>query len=210
MSSRPTNTNPAQLPIQAQLIHLRNILSTNPTLVEVLTRAASLRLPNWYLAAGALSQTIWNHVSSLPPETGINDYDLVYYDASHLSYEAEDVFIQAGKKLFADIPVEVEIRNQARAHLWYEKRFGLACPAHKSVEDGIDAWISTSAMLGVRLDENGEWIIYAPRGLSDFFNMIVRPNPAYAKKENYDKKVQRWKAIWKGVRAEPWPENERK
>ncbi|KAI0376148.1 DUF925-domain-containing protein [Hypomontagnella monticulosa] len=198
--------NPAQLPLQAQLVHLRNVLSTNRTLVEVLTRAASLNLPNWYLAAGALSQTIWNNVSSLPPETGIHDYDLVYFDASDLSYEAEDVFIQAGKKLFADIPVEVEIRNQARVHLWYEKKFGAKRPANKCVEDGIDSWMSTSAMLGVRLDENGEWLFYAPRGLSDFFNMVVRPNPAYGKKENYDTKVERWKAIWKGLQAEPWPE----
>jgi hypothetical protein len=182
----------------------------NPTLVLVLTRAASLNLPNWYLAAGALSQTIWNNVSSLPPETGIHDYDLVYYDASDLSYEAEDIVIQAGKRLFADISVEVEIRNQARVHLWYEKRFGLACPAHQSVEDGIDSWISTSAMLGVRLEENGEWIFYAPRGLSDFFNMVVRPNTAFAKRENYEKKVERWRAIWRGLKVEAWPENESK
>lgn len=200
--------NPAQLPIQSQLVHLRNVLSLNPTLVLVLTRAASLNLPNWYLAAGALSQTIWNNVSSLPPETGIHDYDLVYYDASDLSYEAEDVVIQAGKRLFADIPVEVEIRNQARVHLWYEKKFGLARPANQSVEDGIDSWISTSAMLGVRLDEHGEWIFYAPRGLSDFFNMVVRPNTAFAKRENYEKKVERWRAIWSGLKVEAWPENQ--
>ncbi|KAL7961519.1 hypothetical protein V8C34DRAFT_14471 [Trichoderma compactum] len=130
---------PAQLPLHLQLLHLRNVLSMNPTLVLVLTRAASLDLPNWYLAAGAPSQTIWNNVSSLPPETGIHDYHLVYHDASDLSYEAEDVVIQAGKRLFADIPVEVEIRNQARVHSWYEKKFGLARPANQSVEDGIDS-----------------------------------------------------------------------
>lgn len=53
----------------------------------MLNRAAILNLPNWYLAAGALSQTIWNKLSSLPPDTGISDYDLVYFDDSNLSYE---------------------------------------------------------------------------------------------------------------------------
>ncbi|CAI4215988.1 unnamed protein product [Parascedosporium putredinis] len=138
---------PAQLPVRLQLDHLRLVLSTNPTLVEVLKRAATLNLPQWYVAAGAVSQTIWNHVSSLPPETGIHDYDLVFYDASDLSYEAEDA---------------------ARVHLWYEERFGIACPVHQSVEDGIDSWMTTSAMIGVRLERDGEWTVYAPRGLSDF------------------------------------------
>ena len=149
----------------------------------MLTRAAILNLPNWYLAGGALSQTIWNSVSKFPPETGIRDYDLVYYDASDPSYEAEDLAIQAGKRHFADIAVEVEIRNQARVHLWYEKKHGIPCGPHASVEAGIDTWISTSAMLGVRLDRMGEWIVYAPRGLSDFFNMVVRPNPVLGKRD---------------------------
>ncbi|KAI9154911.1 hypothetical protein HJFPF1_07471 [Paramyrothecium foliicola] len=183
-----------------------SILSTNTALVRVLERAASLNLPNWYLATGALSQTIWNHVSSLPPDTGIHDYDLVYHDASNLSYEAEDAVIQAGKALFADIPVEVEIRNQARVHLWYEKRFSLRCPAHESVEAGIDSWISTSAMVGVRLEKDGSWSLYAPRGLSDFYNMVVRPNPVLGKKEAFEKKVARWRSIWKNIEVEAWEE----
>ncbi|OAL38883.1 hypothetical protein AYO20_01634 [Fonsecaea nubica] len=173
--------------------------------MTVLTRAAALNLPNWYLAGGAVSQTIWNTVSKLPPETGILDYDLVYYENSDLSYEAEDLAIQAGKRYFADVPVEVEIRNQARVHLWYEQKYGVTCEPHASVEAGIDTWISTSAMLGVRIDEAGEWIVYAPRGLSDFFNMVVRPNPVLGTREAYDKKVNRWTTIWPKLVAEPWP-----
>ncbi|KAG3192524.1 hypothetical protein PC129_g25046, partial [Phytophthora cactorum] len=188
--------NPAQLPLHLQLTHLRDVLGTNKTLLEVLNRAATLNLPNWYLAAGALSQTIWNKASSLPADTGINDYDLVYFDDSDLSYEAEDVHIQAGKKLFGDLSADVEIRNQARVHLWYEKKHGVPCPAHESVEAGIDSWISTSAILGVRLEEDGSWSVYAPRGLSDFFNMVVKPNVAVGTGEVYEKKTRRWKAIW--------------
>lgn len=197
----------AQLPLDQQLIQLRKSLETNETLIEVLRRAQTLNLPNWYLAAGSLSQTIWNHVSSLPPETGINDYDLVYYDSSDLSYEAEDKYIQAGKKLFEGLRADVEIRNQARVHLWYAKKHGVPCPAHTSVEAGIDSWISTAAMLGVRLEENGAWSVYAPRGLSDFFNMVVRPNPVLGSRAAYDKKATRWKGVWSGLQVEPWPDH---
>lgn len=198
--------NPAQLPLKLQLIHLQKVLVTNHTLSLILQRAATLKLPNWYLAAGALSQTIWNVESSLAPDTGIDDYDLVYYDDSDLSYEAEDKVIQEGKRLFADVPVEVQIRNQARVHIWYSEKHHVTCPPHKSVEAGIDTFISTSAILGVRLEADGEWTVYAPRGLSDFFNMIVRPNTILGKKETYEKKVARWTAIWKRLVIEPWPE----
>lgn len=196
---------PGQLPLHRQISLVREILSSNPTLLTVLTRTGTLNLPHWYLAGGAISQTIWNSVSGLPAQTGIRDYDLVYFDASDLSYEAEDSVIQTGKRLFADIDVEIEIRNQARVHLWFEKKFGLQCHPHMSVEAGIDTWISTSAMVGVRLDQDGEWILYAPRGLSDFFNMVVRPNPMLGNREVYEKKVERWKAIWPNLKAEPWP-----
>ncbi|KUJ14511.1 DUF925-domain-containing protein [Mollisia scopiformis] len=103
--------NPAQLPLNQQLVYLRSLLTRNKTLITVLTRAPALNLPNWYLTAGAVSQTIWNAVSSLLPDTGIDDYDLVYHDSSDLSYEAEGKVIQAGRLLFDNLPVKVEIRN---------------------------------------------------------------------------------------------------
>ncbi|KAF3354385.1 hypothetical protein VDGD_03338 [Verticillium dahliae] len=195
----------AQLPLHLQLTHLREVLSTNPTLVAVINRAALLGLPNWYLAAGSLSQTIWNNVSGMPSDTGISDYDLVYHDASDLSYDAEDKRIQAGRALFADLGVDVEIRNQARVHLWYEQKHGVPCPPHGSTEAGIDSWISTSAMLGVRLESDGQWTVYAPRGLSDFFNMVARPNAVLGTREAYEKKARRWKGIWPKLQVEPWP-----
>lgn len=199
--------NPAQLPLDQQLTQLRAILCTNTTLVTVLTRAATLGLPNWYLAAGAVSQTVWNHMSGLPPDTGIADYDLIYHDDGDVSWDAEDRHIQRAAALFADLPhVDVEVRNQARVHLWYEKKYGIPCAPHASVEAGIDTWISTSAMIGIRLDGE-EWSVYAPRGLSDFFNMVARPNTALGRKQEYDKKAARWKGIWDKLTVEPWPTN---
>ncbi|KAI8261754.1 hypothetical protein K4K53_000170 [Colletotrichum sp. SAR 10_77] len=172
------------------------------------SKGLSLNLPNWYLAAGAVSQTIWNHMSGLPATTGIHDYDLVYFDDTDLSWAAEDAAIQRGRTLFADIPAEVEIRNQARVHLWYEAKFGAPCPRHESVEAGIDSWIATSAMIGVRVEADGEWRVYAPRGLSDFFNMVVRPNPQVGVREKYEEKARRWLGIWTGLTVMPWVEKE--
>jgi hypothetical protein len=57
--------------------------------------AAALDLPGWYLVAGCLYQTVWNVATGQPPEAGILDYDLAYFDDSDRSWEAEDTVIQA-------------------------------------------------------------------------------------------------------------------
>ncbi|KAK9440172.1 hypothetical protein VB005_04793 [Metarhizium brunneum] len=201
--------NPAHLPIHDQLDHFKAAVSTNKTLLTVLSRTPSLNLPNWYLAGGAVSQTIWNYMSGLPPEHGIQDYDLVYHDPSDLSYEAEDAVIQRGKTLFADVPVPVEIRNQARVHLWYGPKYGIPCPEHKSTESAIEQWLTTSAMVGIRArddddDDDGKWHVYAPRGFSDFFNLVVRPHQELGTREAYEKKVSRWKGKWDKLVVIPW------
>jgi Nucleotidyltransferase len=114
-----------QLPIDEQDAYFRQVLRRNRTLTEVLTRAAAMGLPGWYLVAGCLYQTVWNVVTGQPPEAGILDYDLAYCDASDLSWDAEDAVIRAGNQVFAGLPAPVQIRNQARVHLWYEPKFGI-------------------------------------------------------------------------------------
>ena len=196
--------NAGQLPIDEQLTHFRSAIGRNKTLITVLNRAATMKLPGWYLAAGAITQTVWNVATNRAPERGINDYDLIYCDASDLSWEAENTVIQAGRKLFAGIPIDVEIRNQARVHLWYEKRFGVPCPQHRSSEAAIDMWGTNSALIGIRLLDNGQWKIYAPWGLSDMFNLVVRPNQRIMTGEVYHKKLARWQVLWPELTVIPW------
>jgi len=195
-----------RLPIDEQLEHFQAALSSNRTLTEVLARAADMGLWGWYLVAGCLYQTIWNVVTSQPPETGILDYDLGYFDASDLSWQAEDAVIQTGNKIFAGLPVPVQIRNQARVHLWYEKRFGVPCPPHESTEAAIDTFEATTACLGIRIQNDGRWRIYAPHGFADAFNLVVRPNPVLAPRQVYEAKTARWRRQWPSLTVLPWPE----
>ena len=194
-----------RLPIDEQLDHFRATLRANTTLMRVLDLAAGLDLPGWYLLAGCLYQTVWNVVAGEPPESGILDYDLGYFDPSDLSWEAEDAVIRAGNKVFAGLAVPVQIRNQARVHLWYEQKFGLPCPVHASSEAAIDTYEATVACLGVRLDSGGRWRIYAPYGLSDVFNLVIRPNPVLATRDVYEAKTARWTGQWPGLTVLPWP-----
>ena len=126
-----------RLPINEQVEHFRAALSRNRTLTEVLDKAAEMELPGWYLTAGCLYQTVWNVVTGQPPEAGILDYDLAYCDPTDLSWDAEDAVIRAGSKIFGHLLAPVQIRNQARVHLWYEQKVRRALPC-ASVHRGGD------------------------------------------------------------------------
>jgi uncharacterized protein len=195
-----------QLPIEQQLAHLRGALRRNRTLTEVLARAARMDLPSWYLVAGCLYQTVWNVVTGQPPDAGILDYDLAYFDDSDLSWDAEDAVIKDGDEIFAGLPAPVQIRNQARVHLWYEPKFGVPCPPHTSTEAAIDTFEATASCLGVRREPSERWRIYAPYGLADVFNLVVRPNPVLAPRHVYQAKAARWRQQWPGLTVLPWPE----
>ena len=194
-----------QLPLDEQMNCLRAALDLNRTLGEVLSGAAAMNLPGWYLVAGCLYQTVWNVITGQPPEAGILDYDLVYFDASDLSWEAEDAVIRAGNEVFAGLAAPVQIRNQARVHLWYAQKFGTPCPPHDSTEAAIDTFEATNACLGVRLEPGDRWRVYAPHGLGDVFNLVVRPNPVLAPRHVYQAKTTRWQREWPSLSVLPWP-----
>ncbi|WP_329273394.1 nucleotidyltransferase family protein [Streptomyces sp. NBC_01451] len=194
-----------RLPLDEQLGSLREVLSRNDILVEVLARTATLDLPGWYLTAGCLFQTVWNVATARPPTHGIKDYDVFYFDDGDLSWAAEDRAIQAGRKVFAGLPAEVEIRNEARVHLWYEEKFGVPCPPYPSTEAAIDSFAATTCCLGVRLERDGRWRVYAPHGLSDVFNLVVRPNPVLAPRAVYEAKASRWREQWPELTVLDWP-----
>ncbi|GAA3833705.1 nucleotidyltransferase family protein [Streptomyces chiangmaiensis] len=195
----------SRLPLDQQLDSLHAVLSRNDVLTEVLARTATLSLPGWYVAAGCLFQTVWNVVTERPPTSGIKDYDVIYFDDRDLSWEAEDAVIKTGREVFADLPADVEIRNEARVHLWYEDKFGVPCPPFDSSEAAIDSFAATTCCLGVRVETDGRWRVYAPHGLSDMFNLVLRPNPTLAPRSVYETKAARWHEQWPELRVMDWP-----
>jgi hypothetical protein len=175
----------------------------NPLVAEVLARAEALDLPDWYLAAGCLYQTVWNVLDGHDPTRGIADYDLIYFDDRDLSWEAEDRVIQRGASAFADLPAVVEVRNQARVHLWYEDHFGVPCPALRSSADAVDRYAAHACQVAMRLVA-GRYEVYAPSGFDDVFDLVLRPNPVIAPREVYEAKAARWATLWPRLEVHPW------
>jgi len=188
--------------LRTQVKYFKKIMEQNEAIKTILRLTSNLYMPNWYLGAGCIAQTIWNRLHGFDLNYGIKDYDLVYYDSSDLSDEKEGSYIQKGKELFGDIPVQ--IKNEARVHLWYEKHFGYPIKPYQSVEDAINSWPTTATCIAIKYDNQHQFIIYAPYGLNDLFGMIVRPNKTQITKEIFLKKVERWKKIWHNLRIIPW------
>jgi hypothetical protein len=170
----------------------------------VLERARALDLPGWYVAAGAVYQTVWNGLTGRPPDAGIRDYDLPYHDPSDLSWEAEDAVIRRAAEAFAGTGAEVEARNQARVHLWYEEKFGVYCPPHASTEAAIATFPAVACCIGVRLEAGGRLRFHAPYGYDDLLGLIVRPNRVLAPREVYEAKAARWSREWPQLAVLPW------
>jgi uncharacterized protein len=197
----------AQLPVDEQLRSFEAMIACNPLVDSVLDRAAALALPAWYLTAGCLFQTVWNALHGLAPTHGIRDYDLFYCDDSDTSWEAEDRVIRHCAEAFGDLGAPVEVRNQARVHLWYPDRFGVAVDPLRTCEDGIDTFAMTTCCVATRRVD-GRLRTYAPHGFADLYNLVLRPNPVRASQAVYEKKARRWLSLWPDLQLLPWPSDQ--
>jgi hypothetical protein len=173
------------------------IVRASPRLMRVLEGARDLGLPDWRIVSGAIYQTVWNALTGRDPDHGIRDYDLFYFDSSDLSYEAEDLVIRAAARAFpADLAPLVEVRNQARVHLWFEDHFGEPYAPLGCSDEAIDRFVAPTFAVGVRLERDGRLDVTAPFGLEDVFAMRIRPNPNRPAARDWAKVVDRAKARW--------------
>lgn len=180
------------------------IVAADPDLMALLRTLRSLDLPPWRITAGCLYQTVWNVLTGRPRWTGIKDVDVVYFDDSDLSWEAEDRVIRRVQAALPPLPAPVEVRNQARVHLWFEARFGSPYPPLRHVDDGLVRYAAVVHAVSVRLEADGTIDVAAPFGLADVFDMVIRPNPAFDNAPSFTEKAARAKAIWPEVRVIPW------
>jgi hypothetical protein len=192
------------LDFEKQRAILIDILKADTLTRSVLQRARDFDLADWMIVSGAIYNTVWNSLTGKPSGYGIKDVDLFYFDASDLSWEAEDVVIKAGETHFAELPVAVEIRNQARVHLWYPERFGRQCPAYRSSSHSLSYFSSKTHAVGVRLAGTGEFEVTAPFGLDDIFSFRIVPNRVIDNRATHEEKAARAKQRWPEISVVPW------
>jgi len=148
----------------------------NPNNRVILERLPGLGLPDAWLVAGCLFQTVWNLQAGRSPAAGIKDYDLFYFDATDLSEQAESAVSARVDACFGDLGIVVEAKNQARVHTWYPQWFGRSYPALTSARAGIDRFLVPCTCVGLRDASGAPTSMYAPYGLDDLYRGVLRPN----------------------------------
>jgi uncharacterized protein len=167
----------------------------NPVNEAIADELFRMALPDAWIVSGCLVQTAWNVQTMRAPDYGIADYDVFYFDPD-TSWQAEDAVIRKLQGRLARLDVKVEVRNQARVHLWYPEKHGLPYPAVHSSAQGIDRFLTKNTQVGIRRTPGGH-DVYAPNGFDDIAEMVVRPNrtPNFSA-ANYEAKASRWKTLW--------------
>lgn len=180
------------------------LVQDDPDIAAMLAAMSTFDAPDLWLVSGALFQTVWNALDGRPRGHGIVDYDLFYFDED-ASEEAEDRWIQRAKTHFAFAPREVQLRNQARVHIWYTKKFAIAYPQLHTSCDGVRQFLMPACMVAVRPKPQGGLELFAPLGLDDIFDRIIRPNPLWQgpPRAEYLVKAKRYMRDWPSLRFAP-------
>jgi hypothetical protein len=194
----------AHLPLAHQVRALESIVRSNPIVAGVLDRLPMLDLGSWYIGAGGVAGTVWNHLHGFAPAHAIKDYDIVYFDAEDLGAAAEKAVEAQVTELLGATGAAIDVTNEARVHTWYEQRFGRPLSPYRSVEHAIATWPTTAGSIGVRC-EGAEFVVCAPFGLADLFAMVVRANTTLVDEPVYRAKAERWQQTWPRLTALPWP-----
>ena len=177
------------------------MIRDEPVLMEVLRGIADL--PEGLLVAGAIYNMAWNRLTGRAPLADIADIDVFYFEPTDIGYEAEDTVIRRLEARFSHLPLPVQVRNQARVHLWFEAKFGAPFTPLSSAAQMLERYASKTHSVGARL-VNGEIDLIAPFGLDDIFSFRVVPNHALDNRATHDRKAARLKAVWPQLTVVPW------
>ena len=156
---------------------LEDIVRRSEPLMRVLTTIRELDPPDWLVFSGAIYQRVLNELTGRPLDYGIRDYDVGYFDPD-ISWDAEDRVIRRVAAAF-EPPLRqmVEVRNQARVHVWFEGKFGETYAPLSRTAEALERFVSATFAVGVRLEHDDCLKVVAPFGLDDLFALRMRPNP---------------------------------
>lgn len=172
---------------------LTELISSNSVILTVIDAISNI--PNAWVGAGIIFQNLWNALHQFPLNSYVKDVDVLYFDSSNLTWEAENSYIKLINDRLKNISIPVDIKNIARVHLWYKDKFNIEKQPYQSVEESISTWPVIGACMAIRkVYDQIEFC--APYGFQDSFAMRVRPNKVLVNKDIYDKKALYWKKQW--------------
>lgn len=146
-------------------------------MMQALKVAKTCNLPNWFIGAGFVRDTIWNIQHGITLDYKYKDLDLGYFDHTNMS-EKSDIALSFSLKEKFD--VNWEIVNQAYAHKYNNVE------PYKSATDGLAHWVKTATCVAATLDKNDNVKIIAPWGVDDLLNLKLRIAPCHTGNKFYE------------------------
>lgn len=173
---------------------LFEIAKNDPYMLSVLAAVETLHLHDCWVAAGFIRNKVWDNQDN--KTTPINDIDVIYFDSSDTSLEAEKVLEETLAHVMTGQPWSV--KNQARMH--FKNEFD----HFNSSYDGVAHFPETPTAVAMKIHK-GVLQVMAPYGLEDLFRKVVRPTPFFQINEKKHSiyrermKMKKWNDIWSNL-----------
>ena len=169
----------------------------NPDMMAILTIIRDLGLKDSWLAAGSVRNFIWNLLSDRPSFDRETDVDVIFFDPDMSCEET----LSLEKKLREDFPqYQWELKNQVYMH-----QHSPHTSPYTSSRDAMSRYPERCTAVGLRLNKESDFELYAPYGLEDILNFQVRTTPHFLENEDRMKLYQtrlskkNWQEKWKNL-----------
>lgn len=168
------------------------LVSSDTARMQALTAVASLKLPDWLIAAGFVRNAIWDHM--FDTKTSVRDVDVIYYCADDLS-PLRDRLIE--EHLQTLLPMPWSVKNQARMH------FKNGDAPYSNTLDAMSYWPEKQTCIGIRIAENGDMELQHCFPLSLQFNERIDRNPKRSM-DVFNKRIETkgWLVAWPQLKVE--------
>ncbi|HZG87833.1 nucleotidyltransferase family protein [Paenibacillus sp.] len=172
---------------------LIEIMLMNPRSVRDLEAVKSLKLKNWFIAAGYVRNQVWDYLHNNKETLIFEDVDIIYYEASDITEGTDKKYEEQLRAINSNL--NWSVKNQARMH------FRNNHEPYLSLDDAMKRWPETDTAVGIKLTDQGRIEVIAPHGLEDLFELKLRQSKycddrSIFMKRIYDKKwLDRWKQL---------------
>lgn len=192
------NTQRIRIPPAEREATLRTLLLADPDVRTTIQAAIVVNLPSWAIGGGVVRDVVWDFIFQSQGRTSHNDIDLVYFDTD-LSESKEIQCEEAVQRRCGD--ARVQVRNQARVHLWYERKFGHRIDQVADIEDAVSRFPETCTSVAITGTSIDALHVLAPCGLDDLFDGVLRRNPRQVTIDYFQERLaakqldERWPGI---------------
>lgn len=170
---------------------LISIVQADAWMIEILKITRDLQLKDSWIGAGFIRNKVWDVKHNLD-RTELNDIDVIFYDEKY----AKDDEKKIENNLRAKNPnVNWSVKNQARMNIRNGHEPYLNC------QNSISFWPETATAVAVRINETNKIECIAPYGLTDLFELIVKPTPNFSLPIYLNRiKEKRWIDRWEKLK----------